>query len=206
MGASTSSPVFLSNGEFFMDTPNIVDIFWPNVSKAFEQPIATASANVAGPDWSQPFPGAAISGDGHAIHLAVGAEAAMNETIVQNSTTVLTSLTFKAPDTLMSKGYPTAMHESWHVCRHIFISTSAEMKSAADSGKNCAALSENCISDLRDSLTASWGTASNTTMCSRLIYDAIPPSCNDVFGPARQDVLGMQHQPQRCGKTKGENC
>ncbi len=128
MGSPSSSLAFLKGGEFFMDSANIVDLYYPNVSQAFTKPVSTASVNIHGFDWTQPFPGKPFDGDGHGVHLAVAQEMMMNESVVQNSSTVLTSLTFSAPDALMAIGYPTAMHELWHICRHIFISTTPTIK------------------------------------------------------------------------------
>ncbi|KND86424.1 hypothetical protein TOPH_08950 [Tolypocladium ophioglossoides CBS 100239] len=114
----------------------------------------------------------------------------MNETIVQNATTVLSSLTFGIPDgMIMSCGRPLPMDPSWYLCRHIFISTNPEAKKVVDGGNGCSFLSQDCLADLVLGLTKDWGTVDNATMCSRLIYDPIPPSCVGSFGYSRQDVL-----------------
>lgn len=121
----------------------------------------------------------------------------MNESVVQYSSTVLTLLTFSAPDALMTISYLTAMYDLWHICRHIFILTTPTIKEAADNGKGCGALPDKCLSDLKDSLMGSWGTASNDIMCSKLVYDPIPSSCRDSFRFTRQDMLGMLRLPRR---------
>ena len=109
------------------------------------------------------------------------------EDLVQNATTAASSLTFGVPGALQGE----AMHASWYICRHIFISTS---DTARDYTKNrqgsCGFLSDECVADLRSSLTAGWGEESDEAMCSALTFDAIPESCVDSFVPARQDVIG----------------
>ncbi|OAA53156.1 hypothetical protein ISF_08997 [Cordyceps fumosorosea ARSEF 2679] len=140
MGAQFGSLAFLKGGEFFMDSANIVDLYYPNVSKAFTKPVSTASVHIHGFDWMQAFPGKPFEGDGHGVHLAVAQEMMMNESVVQHSSTVLTSLTFSTPEALMVNGYPAPMHDSWHICRHIFISTTPSVKKAADNGKGCDSL------------------------------------------------------------------
>ncbi len=87
MGSPSSSLAFLKGGEFFMDSANIVDLYYPNVSQAFTKPVSTASVNIHGFDWTQPFPGKPFDGDGHGVHLAVAQEMMMNESVVQNSST-----------------------------------------------------------------------------------------------------------------------
>lgn len=110
---------------------------------------------------------------------------------MQNATTVLSSLTFGVPGGLLSGGQPKTMDPSWYVCRHIFISTSADVKKAVDGGDNkCGFLPSACASNLKKSLTANWG-ADDNTMCSAFVFDNIPESCFDTFGKARQDVMGM---------------
>lgn len=189
MGASVSSPVFADNGEFFMDTGNIVGVSYQNASKAFSTPVAANSVLFPGFDWTQPFPGA--SKDGHAVYLTIAHDMPMNETVVQNSSTVLSSLTFGIPNGMMSGGQPLPMNPSWYLCRHIFISTKPEVKTAVDGGKGCSFLSQDCLADLKLGLTKNWGTADDMAMCSQLIHDPIPPSCVGSFGYSRQDVLGM---------------
>ncbi|PNP53359.1 hypothetical protein THARTR1_06053 [Trichoderma harzianum] len=191
MGSQISSPVFLDNGEFFMDTNNIVNVYWPNVSDAFSKPVAVSSSSFPGYDWTQPYPGGDLI-DGHNVHLTVAPEVLMNETVVENSTTVLSSLTFSLPDSMVSSGKALSMDPSWYICRHIFISTDAATKASADQAEpGCRTLSQNCLDDLSSTLTSDWGKADNNSMCAQLIYDPIPESCVSSFGFSRQDVLGM---------------
>lgn len=71
MGSLSSSLAFLNGGEFFMDSANIVDLYYPNVSQAFIKPVLTASVNIYGFDWTQLFPGKPFDGDGYGVHLVV---------------------------------------------------------------------------------------------------------------------------------------
>ncbi|GAM42378.1 hypothetical protein TCE0_044f16297 [Talaromyces pinophilus] len=116
---------------------------------------------------------------------------ALPESIVENATTVLSSLTFGIPDSMSSGGQPLPMDPSWYICRHVFISTKPEAKLAVDGGSKCGFLSETCQADLKASLTQDWGNAADGTMCSALGFDAIPPSCQNSFGFARQDVMAF---------------
>ncbi|KAL6807245.1 carbohydrate-binding module family 66 protein [Trichoderma sp. SZMC 28013] len=189
MGSQVSSPVFLDNGEFFMDTNNIVNVSWPNVSDAFSKPVAMSSSSFPGYDWTQPYPGGGLI-DGHSVQLTVAPEVLMNETVVENSTTVLSSLTFSLPDSMVSSGKILPMDPSWYICRHIFISTDAATKASADQAEpGCHTLPQTCLDDLSSTLTNDWGKADNNSMCAQLIYDPIPESCVSSFGFSRQDVL-----------------
>lgn len=136
--------------------------------------------------WTQPYPGSG-SNEGFTVQLSVAQDVPIPEDLVQNATTAASSLTFGVPGALQGE----AMHDSWYICRHIFISTS---DTARDYTKNrqgsCGFLSDECVADLRSSLTAGWGEESDEAMCSALTFDAIPETCVDSFGPARQDVIG----------------
>jgi hypothetical protein len=189
MGSLLNSPIFIDYGEFFMNGSNILSVPYQNVTAAFTTPVAINSTTVNGFDWTQPYPGS--SKDGHTVYLKVAQEMALPESIVENATTVLSSLTFGIPDSMISGSQPLAMDASWYICRHVFISTKPEVKLAVDGGSNCGFLSNTCQADLKASLTRDWGNAADGTMCSALGFDPIPPSCQDSFGFARQDVMAF---------------
>ncbi|OAA59937.1 hypothetical protein ISF_05948 [Cordyceps fumosorosea ARSEF 2679] len=190
MAVSGSSPFYLDYFDYFQNSSNILSAPYGDVSKSFATPVASKSAAVQGFDWTKPYPGS--TKDVHRIYLSVGEEMPLSEQIVQDATTVLTSLTFGAPAALMDNGQPRAMDPSWYVCRHIFVSTKPEVKKAVDGGDDqCAFLPSACVKDLQDSLTSSWGTLDENSMCSAGIFDNIPERCFDSFGQARQDVIAF---------------
>lgn len=188
MGASLSSPVYLDAITFFPNTSNILILPPVNVTKAFNAPVASALDQFSGYDWSKPFPATKL--DGFQTHLTVASEVNINETLAQNASTVLTSITFDAPASLRNGGKPVAMDPSWYICRHIFITTKPSAKEGAKKDSTCGFLSDACRKDLRQSLTGNWGKAVNGSMCSALMYDPIPQSCFDTFGYSRQDAWG----------------
>ncbi|KFZ03285.1 hypothetical protein V502_11078 [Pseudogymnoascus sp. VKM F-4520 (FW-2644)] len=190
MGATISCPYYLTNDQFFMNGSNIVTSDWSsNVSVAFSKPVAVNSTLITGYDWTKPFPGTALSG--HSVNLTVSQEMHISEDIVEDATTVLSSLTFGSPAEIMvNQDQPKPMDQSWFVCRHVFISTKPEAKQAVDSGGKCSFMPSTCQNDLKMSLTQDWGKLDDTYMCGALIFDAIPPSCVNSFGFARQDVMG----------------
>lgn len=190
MSVTGNSPIYVDYFDFFPNASNIVAVPYGDVSKSFATPVSSKSAAIAGFDWTQPFPG--TKKDGHGVYLNVGKEMPLSEKIVEDGATVLTSLTFGAPDSLMSGGHPKAMHKSWSLCRHVFVSTTPAVKKTVDGGDNqCSFLSADCAKDLKASLTDNWGTADQDSMCSAFIFDMIPESCFDSFGKSRQDVMGM---------------
>ncbi|EEP79267.1 predicted protein [Uncinocarpus reesii 1704] len=189
MGAALTSPVFKDYGEFFMNSSNILTVPYQNVTAAFRVPVAINSTAINGFDWTQPYPGSRI--DGHTANLQVAQEMALSASLVENATTVLSSLTFGIPDSMTSRGHPLAMDPSWYICRHVFISTKPDAKQAVDGGSKCGFLSQSCRADLKTSLTQDWGQAADGTMCSALGFDAIPRSCQASFGLARQDVMAF---------------
>ncbi|KAH1711498.1 hypothetical protein KXX23_006427 [Aspergillus fumigatus] len=189
MGSALNSPVYIDYGEFFMNSSNVLAVPYQNVTAAFTTPVAVNSTAIDGFDWTQPYPGSRR--DGHTVYLEIAQEMPLSASIVENSTTVLSSLTFGIPDSMRSGGQPLAMDPSWYICRHVFISTKPEAKAAVDGGRRCDFLSQACRADLKTSLTQDWGTAADGTMCSALGFDPIPPSCQDAFGFARQDVMAF---------------
>ncbi|KAE8327991.1 hypothetical protein BDV39DRAFT_204394 [Aspergillus sergii] len=182
-----TSPVYIDYNEFFINSSNILTVPYKDVTAAFETPVATHSTVIDGFDWTQPYPGS--HRDGHMAYLEIAQEMPLSASIVENATTVLSSLTFGIPDSMSSGGQPLAMDPSWYICRHVFISTKPEAKRAVDGGNKCDFLGQICQADLKTSLTQDWGKAAEGTMCSALGFDAIPPSCQDSFGFARQDVM-----------------
>ncbi|KAE8378398.1 hypothetical protein BDV26DRAFT_292215 [Aspergillus bertholletiae] len=186
LGAAFDTPFYIDNDEYFIRSDNLLSVPMENVTAAFKTPYSVQSTPIDGFDWTKSYPGSRI--DGHTAYLEVSQEMPISESIVQNATTVLSALTFSIPESMSSGKQPRAMDSSWYICHHIFISTKPEVKSAVDSGQNCDFLSEECQNDLRTSLTKDWGTAAEDTMCSALGFDAIPMSCHDSFGYARQDV------------------
>lgn len=194
MGAQISSPYYLTDGQFFMNGSNIVTNNWSSISTTFWNPVATNSTPITGYDWTKAFPGSALSG--HSINLTLSQEMHISEDIVENATTVLSSLTFGTPAGIMVDQYqPKTMDQSWFVCRHVFISTKPEVKQVVDGGAACSFLPSTCQTDLKTSLTQDWGQLDATYMCGALAFDPIPSSCVDSFGFARQDVMGSYLPP-----------
>ncbi|KAF7157661.1 hypothetical protein CNMCM5623_002035 [Aspergillus felis] len=189
MGSALNSPIYIDYGEFFLNSSNILAVPYGDVTAAFKAPVAVHSTAIDGFDWTQPYPGS--HRDGHTAYLEVAQEMPLSASIVQNATTVLSSLTFGIPDSMSSGGQPVAMDPSWYICRHVFISTKPEAKRAVDGGSKCDFLSQACQADLKTSLTRDWGKAADGTMCAALGFDPIPPSCQDSFGFARQDVMAF---------------
>ena len=193
MGQNSSthlSLVYADNIEFFPNVSNIILI--PDTS--FGDTTSKYSTSTTGYDWTKPFPGVAITG--HEVHLYMTQDVPIPETIVQNSTTTISSLTFSVPES-MSKPYFAfePMDPSWYICRHIFISTKEQARRAVGEGKGCGFLGDSCHADLIESLTKDWGLADDSAMCSALGFDPIPESCWDSFGHARQDVIGTSACP-----------
>ncbi|EAU29608.1 predicted protein [Aspergillus terreus NIH2624] len=190
MGSALNSPIYIDYGEFFMNSSNILAVPYGDVTAAFKAPVAVHSTAIDGFDWTQPYPGS--HRDGHTAYLEVAQEMPLSASIVQNATTVLSSLTFGIPDSMSSGGQPVAMDPSWYICRHVFISTKPEAKQAVDGGSSkCDFLSQACQADLKTSLTQDWGKAADGTMCAALGFDPIPASCQGSFGFARQDVMAF---------------
>ncbi|KJK65772.1 hypothetical protein P875_00022190 [Aspergillus parasiticus SU-1] len=184
-----TSPIYIDYNEFFINSSNILTVPYENVTAAFKTPVATHYTAIDGFDWTQPYPGS--HRDGHMAYLEISQEMPLSSSIVENATTVLSSLTFGIPNSMSSGGQPLPMDPSWYICRHVFISTKPEAKLAVDGGNKCDFLSQTCQADLKTSLTQDWGKAADGTMCSALGFDAIPPSCQDSFGFARQDVMAF---------------
>ncbi|KAE8365721.1 hypothetical protein BDV27DRAFT_156603 [Aspergillus caelatus] len=189
MAAAITSPVYIDYNEFFINSSNILAVPYEDVTAAFRTPVANYSTAIDGFDWTQPYPGSRR--DGHMTYLEIAQEMPLSASIVENATTVLSSLTFGIPDSMSSGGQPLAMDPSWYICRHVFISTRPEAKLAVDGGSKCDFLSQACQADLKTSLTQDWGKAAEGTMCSALGFDPIPPSCQETFGFARQDVMAF---------------
>lgn len=181
------SPIFVDYVEFFMSGSNLIEVPYDDVKDAFEKHVAASSQGLSGFDWTHPYPGSPI--DGHKVYLEIAREMNLSPSIVENATTVLSSLTFDIPDSMRAGSQPLNMDPSWYICQHIFISTSMKAKESVDGGENCNFLSQQCKSDLTDILTTTWGKEANGTMCAALSLDPIPQSCEDSFGFARQNVL-----------------
>ncbi|EHK43109.1 hypothetical protein TRIATDRAFT_34746 [Trichoderma atroviride IMI 206040] len=185
-GSPFTTPAFLDNGEFFMDQGNVIQMNWPNVSDAFSTHVAMASASFPGWDWTRPWPGGDMV-DGHSVHLTVAPEVLTDPAVVVDATTVLSSLTFGIPDSMVSGGKALPMDPSWYICRHVFITTKPEAKKSADRGHGCGFLEQACLDDLEFILSNGWGKTDNNTMCAQLAFDPLPESCGSSFGYARQD-------------------
>ncbi|KAH7348908.1 hypothetical protein BKA65DRAFT_372083, partial [Rhexocercosporidium sp. MPI-PUGE-AT-0058] len=184
------SPYYLTDGQFFMNGSNIVTGDWTNLSAAFVNPVATHATPITGYDWTKTFPGSALSG--HTVNLTIAHEMHISADVVENSTTVLSSLTFGTPASIMAdSSQPKAMDKSWYVCRHVFISTDPAVKQKVDGGAGTSLLPAACQTDLKTSLTQDWGTLDATYMCGALGFDSIPASCVDSFGFSRQDVMSF---------------
>ncbi|KAH6714317.1 hypothetical protein BKA61DRAFT_481645, partial [Leptodontidium sp. MPI-SDFR-AT-0119] len=188
MGVAISSPYYLTDGQFFMNGSNIVTGDWTNFSAAFVNPVATHATPITGYDWTKTFPGSALSG--HTVNLTIAHEMHISADVVEDSTTVLSSLTFGTPASIMADtAQPKAMDASWYVCRHVFISTDPAVKQKVDGGAGTSLLPAACQTDLKMSLTQDWGTLDATYMCGALAFDSIPASCVASFGFSRQDVM-----------------
>ncbi|KAK5993502.1 hypothetical protein PT974_06934 [Cladobotryum mycophilum] len=166
LGTAPISPVYIDYNEFFMNSSNILASPYDSVTTAFKKPVAINSTAIGSFDWTQPYPGSRR--DGHTAYLEVGQEMPLSASIVENATSVLSSLTFGIPDSMSSGGQPLAMDPS-----------------------KCDFLSQACQADLKTSLTKDWGKVEDGTTCSALGFDAIAPSCQDSFGFARQDVMAF---------------
>jgi len=188
MGAQISSPYYLIDGQFFMNGSNIVTSDWINIFNAFWSAVATKSTPITGYDWTKAFPGTSLSR--HSVNLTLSQEMHISEDIVEDATTVLSSLSFGTSAGIMvDQAQPKTMDQSWFVCRHVFISTKPEVKQAVDGGAACSFLPSTCQTDLKTSLTQDWGQLDATYMCGALVFDPIPSSCVDSFGFAHQDVM-----------------
>ncbi|KAH9203510.1 hypothetical protein DL95DRAFT_418984 [Leptodontidium sp. 2 PMI_412] len=131
MSALTRSPYYLTDGQFFMNGSNIISGNWNNISNTFLTPVATHSTPITGYDWTKPFLGSALSG--YNVNLTISQEMHISEDIVEDATTVLSSLTFGTPESIMlDQAQPKPMDQSWFVCHHVFISTKSEVKKAVD--------------------------------------------------------------------------
>lgn len=192
MSASLYSPFYIDYGELFINSSNILSVPYENVTTAFKKPVSINSTATDGFNWTQPYPGSRI--DGHKTYLEIAQEMPLSASIVEDATTVLSSLTFDIPGSMSSDGQPLAMDPSWYICRHVFVSTKPEAKTAVDGGSKCDFLSKTCQADLKTSLTQDWGKAANGTMCSALGFDPIPSSCQDSLGFARQDVMAFDSE------------
>lgn len=176
-----------------MNGSNIVDFNYANITHGFQSSVSSNVTTYTGHDWTKPYPGAPV--DGFTVRLNVSSEVYANASAVGGDlSTVLSSLTFGTPSSLMSGATPRPMDPSWSVCRHIFVSTNPGVKAAVDGGSGCAFLPSACLADLKQSLTSSWGAESDTSMCSQLSFDIIPQSCLGSFGLARQAVWEFNNQ------------
>ncbi|KAL7902431.1 hypothetical protein HDV63DRAFT_410161 [Trichoderma sp. SZMC 28014] len=189
LGAALVSPIYIDYGEFFLNHSNILTVPYDSILTAFKTPVTINSSAIEGYDWTQSYPGSHTHG--HMAYLDVSLEMPLPASVVENATTVLSSLTFEIPDSMQSGGRALPMDPSWYICRHIFISTKPEVKQAVKGDGKCNFLPHTCQVDLKTSLTQNWGKADNDTMCSALGLSAIPPSCRDTFGFARQDVMAL---------------
>lgn len=134
-----------------------------------------------------PWPGGDIV-DGHSVYLTVAPEVLTDPAVVVDATTVLSSLTFGIPHSMVSGGKALPMDPSWYICRHVFITTKPETKKSADGGDGCGFLEQACLADLESILSNDWGKTDNNTMCAQLAFDPLPESCGSSFGYARQDA------------------
>ncbi|UKZ46014.1 hypothetical protein TrVGV298_000211 [Trichoderma virens] len=182
------SSVYLDNVDFFINTSNMVNLSWPDVSEAFAKPLMLNSFPISGYDWTQPYPGKGLV-DGHGVRLSITDDFTIDDRRdVENSTTILTSLTFSIPEHMRRNGKALPMDPSWYICRHIFISTNPEAKKSADRGK-CGTITQECANDLAADLTWDWGYANDDSMCSQRIGHPIPNNCVGSLGYSIQDIL-----------------
>ncbi|POR37748.1 Uncharacterized protein TPAR_02062 [Tolypocladium paradoxum] len=189
--SADDSPIYIQNTEFLANASNVVGLPWNTLSKALAKPDSRSGSLFTGFDWTKPFPGSLAKDYG--AYLSVVHDVPVPETVVQNSTTTVSSLTFSIPDSMMaSKGVTAAMHPSWYICRHIYVSAAnPKAQAAIAAGEGCGFLTDDCKKDLKSGLASRWGTTDEDTMCSGLIFDAIPDSCRGSFGFARADVIGF---------------
>ncbi|OQE16158.1 hypothetical protein PENSTE_c025G09779 [Penicillium steckii] len=188
--ATAFSPFYLDNEEYFMNASEVILIPYDDVQNAFKNPVAVNSQRLSGVDWTRPYPGSPI--DGYTAYLEIAHELRFSDSIAENSSTVLSSLTFSIPDSMKkSNGELPPMDPSWYICRYVFISTNSEAKKSVDSGGSCDFLPQQCRSDLITSFTEEWGTRMEGSMCAALTFDPIPYSCFDSFGFAREEATAF---------------
>jgi hypothetical protein len=132
--------------------------------------------------------------------LRIAYDVPIPEDVVHNSTTAVSSLSFSVPTVMMgSNGLPKPMEPSWTLCRHIYVSdkikatgkATGKATAKATTSDSCSFLPPACSKDVKDNLTKNWWKTDPNYPCSELGFDAIAESCQDTFGLARADVIGM---------------
>lgn len=182
------SGVYLDNTEWLADYTNLIAMSWADIETAFEEPDHSDVAPFAGLDWTIPFPGSKV--EGFKAHLRIANDVPVPDSPqAHNQTTVVSAVTLGIPDSMMgADGLPKPMDPSWYVCQHYYISAVPDPTEAID--HSCGFLSDQCLSDLRASLTATWMEADPEVPCAGWALDLIPDACDDELGLIRQDVLG----------------
>ena len=134
------APIYLDNIEFTGNDSNLIEISYDALKKAVASPASVSAASADGFDWTKPYPGEKIAG--HKMYLTVARDVPLPESIVENSTTTVTSLTFSIPDSMMAgSDTPAHMDPSWYICRSILVGVKSESQTAVENGKGCGFLS-----------------------------------------------------------------
>ncbi|KAJ3948653.1 hypothetical protein N0V92_013122 [Colletotrichum tropicale] len=182
------SAVYLDNNEWLADYSNVIAMSWADIKTAFEKPDHSEISPFTGFDWTKPFPGSKI--DGFKAHLRIANDVPIPDSPqAHNQTTVVSAVSFGIPDSMMgTDGLPKPMDPSWYICQRYYVSTVPDPTAVVDHG--CGFLSENCLSDLRTSLTANWMDADPEIPCAGWALDPVPETCEGELGQIRQDVLG----------------
>lgn len=185
----TLAYMYLDNVEYMAASNNIVPMSLSTLEEAFTQTKPSDSSGFSGYDWTQPFPGEVITG--FDAHLRIAYDVPVPESVVQNSTSTVTALTFSNPTSMMGEANVTKpMDPSWFICQHLFVSDRPDATGATD--HTCGFLPPTCLQDLKSGLTEDWGKLDPTTPCSGQVFDAVPLSCQDTLGVSRADVLGEE--------------
>lgn len=179
--------MYLDDVEYMAASSNVVPMSLSTLEEAFVQTKPSDSSGFSGYDWTQPFPGEAI--DGFDAHLRIAYDVPVPDSVVQNSTSTVTALTFSNPPSMMGETNVTKpMDPSWFICQHLFVSEKPGTTGGID--HNCGFLPPTCLQDLKSGLTEDWGKSDPSTPCSGQVFDAVPLSCQDALGVSRADVLG----------------
>lgn len=189
---NTLAYIYLDNVEYLAASNNVAPMLLSTLEEAFVQTKPTDSAGFSGYDWTQPFPGVKV--DGFDAHLRIAYDVPFPESVVQNSTSAVTALTFSNPPSMMGETNVTKpMDPSWFICQHLFVSDKPDSTAAID--HTCGFLPPTCLQDLKSGLTEDWGKLDPTTPCPGQVFDAVPLSCQDALGVSRADVLGKSIPP-----------
>ncbi|KAK7697353.1 hypothetical protein SLS64_013651 [Diaporthe eres] len=127
--------MYLDDVEYMAASSNVVPMSLSTLEDAFVQTKPSDSSGFSGYDWTQPFPGEAI--DGFDARLRIAYDVPVPDSVVQNSTSTVTALTFSNPPSMMGETNVTKpMDPSWFICQHLFVSDKPGTTGGID--HNCA--------------------------------------------------------------------